>query len=71
VVDDQATVRRFTARVLCDEGCRVSTAADGEEMLAVVRQGASPVDVVVTDVVMPRINGVELLRQLAASHLLA
>lgn len=68
VVDDETTVRRFTARVLCDEGCRVSEAGDGEEALAMVRQGASPVDVVVSDVVMPRVNGVELLRQLAASH---
>lgn len=68
VVDDEATVRRFTARVLCDVGCQVSEAADGEEALSLVRQGASPVDVVVTDIVMPRVNGVELLRQLAASH---
>lgn len=68
VVDDEATVRRFTARVLCEEGCRVSEASDGEEALAVVHQGATPVDVVVTDIVMPRLNGVELLRRLAASH---
>jgi two-component system cell cycle sensor histidine kinase/response regulator CckA len=65
-VDDEPAVRRFAARALLEEGFLVVEAADGVEALAVVR--TMDVDVVVTDVVMPRLNGVELLRELSATH---
>jgi CheY-like chemotaxis protein len=66
VVDDEPAVRRFTARVLSEEGYLVEEAADGAEALGRVRYGEPAVDAVVSDVVMPRLNGVELLRELAA-----
>ena len=66
IVDDEPAVRRFAARVLLEEGFLVVEAADGAEALALVRTLA--VDVVVSDVVMPRLNGVELLHALAVSH---
>jgi CheY-like chemotaxis protein len=66
IVDDEPAVRRFTARVLVQEGFVVAEAADGAEALVLVRAG--PVDAVVSDIVMPRVNGVELLKALAASH---
>jgi CheY-like chemotaxis protein len=61
IVDDEPSVRRFAARVLVEEGYLVEEAADGAEALLLVRGGARIVHVVVTDVVMPRLNGVELL----------
>jgi DNA-binding NtrC family response regulator len=66
IVDDEPSVRRFAARALLGEGFLVQEAADGVEALALVRDMS--VDVVVTDVVMPRLNGVELLRELSATH---
>jgi CheY-like chemotaxis protein len=66
IVDDEPAVRRFAARVLVQEGFVVAEAADGAEALTLVR--ASAVDAVVSDIVMPRLNGVELLKALAASH---
>jgi DNA-binding NtrC family response regulator len=68
VVDDEPAVRRFTARALEREGYHVSTAKDGMEALELVGNPTRPLGLVVTDVVMPRLDGVELLRTLSASH---
>ncbi|HEX2251070.1 MAG TPA: response regulator [Gemmatimonadales bacterium] len=65
VVDDEAAVRRFAARVLQREGFEVLEAADGVEALELVKTGQPTVDVVVSDIVMPRLNGVELMEALA------
>jgi CheY-like chemotaxis protein len=68
VVDDEAIVRRFASRVLAEAGYNVATAADGAEALEVVRGRGDPVRVVVSDIVMPRLNGVQLLEALSLSH---
>ena len=62
-VDDNADMRDYVARLL---GARyqVATAADGVEALGLIR--ARPPDVVVTDVMLPHLNGIELLRTLRA-----
>jgi DNA-binding NtrC family response regulator len=68
VVDDEAAVRRFAVRVLQREGYQVSEATDGAEALEIIRVQAMSFAVVVSDIVMPRLNGVELLQALAVSH---
>jgi two-component system cell cycle sensor histidine kinase/response regulator CckA len=68
VVDDEPAVRRFAARALQGEGYQVHTAKDGVEALEVVGALQWQLGLIVTDVVMPRLDGVELLRTLAASH---
>ena len=60
VVDDEELIRDLLRMVLVDEGYTVVTAADGEE--AIVRLNTSPFDLVITDLVMPKVNGVEVLR---------
>jgi DNA-binding NtrC family response regulator len=65
VVDDDDGVRRFAARVLREEGYDVREAADGAEALDLIRGEASTVAVVVSDIVMPRMNGVQLLQTLS------
>jgi CheY-like chemotaxis protein len=67
-VDDEALVRRFASRVLAEAGYSVATAADGAEALEVVRGRRDPLRVVVSDIVMPRLNGVQLLEALSLSH---
>src|SRR4051812_17093918 len=67
VVDDEEAVRRFAGRVLQREGYAVSEVKDGVEAVEVMQSG-TPVDVVVSDIVMPRMNGVELMQALSASH---
>jgi DNA-binding NtrC family response regulator len=68
VVDDEAAVRRFAMRVLEGEGYVVIEARDGVEALEVIRQGGTSFEVVVSDIVMPRLNGVELMQALLTSH---
>lgn len=68
VVDDESAVRRFAVRVLEREGFVVMEARDGAEALDLVRSSGLSVDVVVSDIVMPRVNGVELMQALATSH---
>jgi CheY-like chemotaxis protein len=68
VVDDETPVRRFVARVLARDGFTVFEAADGIEALDLVKSGKTPVDVVVADIVMPRMNGVELMQALSPGY---
>src|SRR5436190_24358799 len=68
VVDDETAVRRFAARVLLREGYLVTEASDGAEALNLVRAEGVSIEVVVSDIVMPRVNGVELMHALAVSH---
>ncbi len=69
VVDDEPTVRRFATRVLVEAGYHVEEAPDGAAALDRVHGGTMPPpDAVVSDIVMPRLNGVELLRALTTTH---
>src|SRR5256714_292507 len=66
VVDDEQSLRKILAATLQREGYEVEVASDGEEALAALdRDGA---DVVVTDLVMPKMDGLSLLRKVVASH---
>ena len=67
VVDDEPGVRELVCRVLRGEGYRTLEAAHGGEALELVETGSEPVDLVVTDVVMPGMDGRELGRRLAQS----
>jgi two-component system response regulator HydG len=64
VVDDDPGVRYTLREILASEGLAVSEAADGAEALA--RFQAEPAPLVVTDLRMPGMDGMELLRRLAA-----
>jgi two-component system, cell cycle sensor histidine kinase and response regulator CckA len=66
VVDDEPTVRRFATRVLLDEGYTVHEARDGLEAMTLLESGGASVDCVVSDIVMPRLDGVKLLEALSA-----
>jgi two-component system cell cycle sensor histidine kinase/response regulator CckA len=68
VVDDETAVRRFAVRVLEREGYGVAEAVDGMMALELIKQGGTSIDVVVSDIVMPRLNGVELMQALSVSH---
>ncbi|RJK94347.1 response regulator [Vallicoccus soli] len=62
VVDDNADMRAYLERLLTAQGWAVEAVEDGEAALAAVRLRAP--DVVLTDVMMPRVDGFELLRAL-------
>ena len=68
VVDDEFALRRYAARVLAEEGYVVLEAADGAEAIERAHALGAALDVVVSDIVMPRLNGIELLQSLGRSH---
>jgi CheY-like chemotaxis protein len=65
VVEDEPSVRGLVCRTLQAAGYRVLVAEDGERGLAVSRATESPIDLLVTDVIMPRMGGRELASRLA------
>jgi len=65
VVDDEAIVRRLVRRVLEREGASVVEAEDGEQGLRQVQEHARELALVITDLVMPTIDGFELAEVLS------
>lgn len=65
LVEDEPSVRNLAARILRNRGYRVEAAKDGNEALNIVRNHPEKkVDLLLTDVVMPGMNGKELADQL-------
>jgi len=64
VVEDEKALLSVTQRILEDAGYRVLTAANGPEALAAVAADGEPVDLLLSDVVMPQMLGPELARLL-------
>ncbi|MBC8070983.1 MAG: sigma-54-dependent Fis family transcriptional regulator [Deltaproteobacteria bacterium] len=67
VADDERNIRRMLRMVLEGEGAEVLEAATGQEALAVLAEAAPPVQVLVMDVLMPSLTGLEVLEKLAQS----
>ena len=66
VVDDERAVRESLRRALELEGYEIALADDGNEALATLRDGEPPPDVVILDVLMPGVDGLEVCRRLRA-----
>ena len=68
VVEDEDAVRRLLERALRSHGYEVVSAANGQEALARLAEPGDAPALVVSDVVMPLMGGVELARRLAQTH---
>jgi two-component system response regulator MprA len=66
VVDDERAVRESLRRALTLDGYEVELASDGEEALARLASPTPEPDAVILDVLMPRVNGLEVCRRLRA-----
>jgi CheY-like chemotaxis protein len=66
LVEDEEAVRRLAYHVLQEQGYTVLEARHGEEALQVYARHAGPIDLLVSDVVMPHLSGPELARRLTA-----
>lgn len=64
VVEDTQIVREPLSRLLKSEGFEVITAADGAEAMSALNDIEQPVDLVLLDVLMPRMDGVAFLAAL-------
>jgi CheY-like chemotaxis protein len=65
LVEDETTVRTLAARVLHACGYTVLEATDGVDALRKVQAYGAPIDLLITDVVMPHMGGPALVAQLA------
>lgn len=68
LVEDALLVRKLAARTLRKNGYTVIEAGDGEEALQLIEAGNLPIDLLVTDVIMPKIQGSVLAEQLSALY---
>ena len=66
VVEDMDSVRRVTCRMLARQGYHVLEAASGAAALRLAQSHDGPIDLLLTDVVMPELDGRRLADQLAA-----
>ena len=64
LVDDDEAIRRFVRRILQQQRFQVIEACDGAEALKVASAYAERVDLVLTDVTMPKVNGLILTQRL-------
>ncbi|TKB72049.1 MAG: PAS domain S-box protein [Nitrospira sp.] len=64
VVEDQDSIRALMVRALMQQGYRVIEAANGEDALQAAASLTEPVQVLVTDIIMPRMTGLALAEQL-------
>ncbi|HWA15062.1 MAG TPA: ATP-binding protein [Gemmatimonadales bacterium] len=68
IAEDEQQVRELTCRLLREAGYAVLAAADGEEALQIARGHSGPIDLLLTDVIMPRLSGDELAARLLVSR---
>jgi PAS domain S-box-containing protein len=68
LVDDEEGVRKLITAVLTNGGYRVIEAANGSAALSVYEKNSQKIDLVLTDVVMPQMNGFELGCALGRRH---
>ena len=65
IVEDDESVRTFTARAIAASGHEVETAGDGDEGLETIRKAAGGYDLILSDIRMPAMDGIEMAKRAA------
>ena len=68
VIDDEYAVRWVIRKALEPEVCNVIEAADGISGIRRVSHGDPPVDLVIVDLKLPNLNGLEVIERLTRTH---
>jgi len=68
VVEDEPQIRQLACECLTHCGYNVLSSTDGVEALQLVKRTQQPIDLIVTDVVMPKISGRELAERVSKIH---
>ena len=69
IVDDRPINREVLSLLLYDNGYTVLEAEDGLQALERVRERAQGIDLIITDIEMPRMDGLSLAKALQQDHL--
>ena len=62
LVDDEEMIRDITSQMLQEKGCQIVTFPDGQKAIEYYREHYREVDVVMLDMIMPKMNGLETYR---------
>lgn len=68
LVEDEAPVRNFAARALRNKGYTVLEADCGEAALEIVKEQGAQLDIIVSDVIMPGMNGPEMIKRIMPEY---
>lgn len=68
LVEDEVPVRIFSAKALTNKGYTVLEAESGEAALKVVAERGKDIDVIITDVIMPGMNGPTMVEEVAKHY---
>ena len=68
LVEDEENVRNLVCRVMGAQGFQVLQASNGKEALSIGQEYPGPIHLLLTDVVMPEMDGPHLAEQLLAAH---
>lgn len=68
VVDDEVMILDMAKEALVEHGYRVSTAEDGKQAAEVIMADPNGIDLLLTDLMMPKISGVQLISMLKSLH---
>ena len=65
IADDEEPVRRVASRLLLRNGYDVREASNGAEALRMLGEASGAIDILVSDIIMPEMGGLELARRVA------
>ncbi|MDC0358186.1 response regulator [Oligoflexia bacterium] len=68
VVEDNALIRLCTVKFLQSVGFTVEQACDGKEALEILKKHGQSISLVITDLMMPHMNGDELCKEIRKSY---
>lgn len=68
LVEDQPAVRAIVRKALTSHGYTVLDASHGDDALKAIAEHTGPLDLLLTDVVMPRMSGSEVTERIRATH---
>lgn len=68
LAEDEPSVRKYTRRMLEREGYTVLEACDGEEALALAKSRTGTIHLLLTDIIMPTMGGMELAENFGAAY---
>ncbi|MDR2723774.1 MAG: response regulator [Holosporaceae bacterium] len=69
LVEDEDAVRLFSTRALREKGYRVIESSSGEEALEIINKRTDNIDLIITDVVMPKMDGPTLVKHIRDHNL--
>ena len=64
IADDESTIRAYVGNILRRAGFQLIEASDGADALVQVQEEGRPIDLLVTDIRMPRMDGIALARSM-------